>query len=108
MLVHLGLVLLQGGVALSKLGFPPFQPTVAVAELGVSVPELGVFLDVADQLLLDEIDEKVDFLLAVTTLTNTRPGERYIVNIGWSESHVLLPKSWTAAQRQNMGRRGSG
>jgi hypothetical protein len=65
--------------------------------------ELRVFLDVPDQLLLDEIDEKVDFLLAITTLTYTRPGERDIMNIGWGESHVLLP---SLVRRRNVKNRG--
>jgi hypothetical protein len=84
---------MQGSLALSKLGFPLLEAPIAIAQLGVAMAQFGVFLDVSDQLLLNKIDEKIDFLLAITTLANARSGERDIMNIGRSESHVLLPKS---------------
>ncbi|BBY24342.1 hypothetical protein MSTO_45470 [Mycobacterium stomatepiae] len=86
------LLLVQNGFALGELGFSLLEPTIAIAELGVAVPEFGVLFDVADQLLLNQVDEQVDFLLAVATLTNARPRERDIVNIGRGESHCSSPE----------------
>jgi hypothetical protein len=92
-LAHFALMLVEDNLPLSKLDFPLLQPAVAIAKLGVAVAELGVLLDVSNQLLLDQVDEEIDFLLAISTLADPRPRERDIVNIGRSENHVLLPKS---------------
>ena len=97
----------QHGFPLNEPGFPfgkqgcPFgkhfvpllQPAAPFAELFVEIAELGVFRDVSGQLLLDEVDEKIDFLLAITTLADSRPRERDIVDISRSESHCSSPVS---------------
>jgi hypothetical protein len=79
------------GFPLVKLGFPLLQPAVPLAEVGVEIAKLGVFRDVSGQLLLNEVDEKIDFLLAVTALPDSRPRERDIVDISRSESHCSSP-----------------
>jgi hypothetical protein len=93
MLAHFVFVLVEDGFPLGKLGFPLLQPPIAIAKLGVPLAQLGVLLDMSDQLLLNQIDEKIDFLLAVSALADPRSRKRDIVNIGRSENHVLLPKS---------------
>jgi hypothetical protein len=67
-----------------ELGFPLLQRAVPLANL-------GVFCDVSGQLLLNEVDEKIDFLLVITTLADSRPRERDIVDISRSESHCSSP-----------------
>jgi len=42
---------------------------------------------VSNQLLLNQIDEEIDFLLVVTALADARPGERDVVDISRSENH---------------------
>src|ERR1700751_5563799 len=97
LLAHIGfvlapfaLMLVEDGLPLGKLDFPLLQPAVAIAKLRVAVAELGVLLDVPNQLLLNQVDEEIDFLLAIATLADPRPRKRDIVNIGRGESHVLL------------------
>src|ERR1700756_5141092 len=72
------------GLPCGKLGLPLLQHAVALANL-------GIFRQVAGQLLLNEVDEKIDFLLVITTLADSRPRERDIVDISRSESHCSSP-----------------
>lgn len=75
--------------------FPLVLPLANLAfafdQLGVPIAKLGVQLDVSSQLFLNQVDEEVDFLLAVTTLAEGCPGERNIVYVCWSERHWSSP-----------------
>ncbi len=89
----LGHLLRKRGCPLSELGFLLLQPPIPIAKLGVPPAEVGVLLDVSNQLLLNQVDEDIDFLLAITTLADARPRERDIVNISRSESHCSFSRS---------------
>ena len=93
MLAHFAFALMEGGFPLSKLGVPLLKHPILIAKLGVPTAELGGLLGVSIQLLLNQVDEEIDFLLAVTTLADARRGERDVMNIGRSESHRLLLES---------------
>jgi hypothetical protein len=96
-------VLVQDGFPLSKLGFSLLEPPVPVAQLCVAVTELGVLFDVPNQLLLDQVDKQIHFLLAIATLTDARPGERDIMNIGRRESHCSSPEIFDVSATPKCG-----
>ena len=91
--MHFAFVLPEGGFPLAQFGLPLLQSPVATAELGIAAAELALLLQVPHQLLLDQIDEEIDFLLVVTALADAWPRKRDVVDIGRSESHfsALLP-----------------
>ena len=95
MLAHLPT---QHGFPLDEPGFPFGKVSLPLGELGfallqraVPLPLLRVFREVSRQLLLDEVDEKIDFLLVITALADSRPRERDIMDISRSESHCSSP-----------------
>jgi hypothetical protein len=71
MLAHLPT---QHGFPLDELGFPFGKRGLPLGKLGLPLPQRGVLLakpgvfrEVAGQLLLTEVDEKIDFLFVITT-----------------------------------------
>ncbi len=76
---------------LGQLGNPLLQLHTRVAQLDAPIAQSALLLQVSDQLSLNQVDEEVDFLLVITTLADTRPGERDIVDISRSENHSSSP-----------------
>ena len=62
-----------------------------LVELGDALTKIGVLLDEASQLVLDQIEERVDLVLVVAALADGRLAERDVVNVGWCERHCLPP-----------------
>lgn len=91
MLAQFAFMLTEGGLPLEKLGFPFLKPPIPIAELGTPTAELAFLIEVSNQLLLNQIDEEIDFLLVVTALADARPGESDIVDISRSENHSPSP-----------------
>ena len=60
-------------------------------ELGDPLTQVGVLLDEAGQLVLDQIEEGVDLVLVVAALADRRLAERDVVDVGWCKRHCLPP-----------------
>jgi hypothetical protein len=61
-------------------------------QLAYPLTEVGVLLDETSQLVLDQIEERVDLILVVATLANGRLAEGDVVNVGRSERQCLPPR----------------
>jgi hypothetical protein len=73
-------LLRKRGSLLAQLGLPLGEPGLLLAALAVEIAKLGVRREVSGQLLL-----------VITTLPDSGPRERYIVDISRSESHCSSP-----------------
>ena len=60
-------------------------------QLGDPLTKVGVLLDESGQLVLDQIEERVDLVLVVAALADGWLAERDVVHVGWCERHCLPP-----------------
>jgi hypothetical protein len=58
-----------------------------LVQFGDALTQIGVLLDEASQLVLDQIEEGVDLVLVVTTLADRRLAERHIVDVCGCQRH---------------------
>ena len=62
-----------------------------LVQLGDPLTQIGVLLDEAGQLVLDQIEEGIDLVLVVAALADGWLAERDVVDVGWCERHCLPP-----------------
>nr|WP_278248511.1 hypothetical protein [Mycobacterium decipiens] len=91
-LTQLHFIMTERGFPLGDCGFTLSESLIAVDELGVAIAEFGLLVDVSGQLVLDQVDEEIDLLLAITALANAWARERDVVNVSWSQHHCSSPR----------------
>ncbi len=60
-------------------------------QLGDPLAQVRVLLDEPSQLVLNQVEECIDFVLVVAALADGWLAERDIVDVGWCERHCLPP-----------------
>ena len=68
----------------------PGGPQVLI-QLGDPLTQVRVLLDEPSQLVLNQVEECIDFVLVVAALADGWLAERDIVDVGWCERHCLPP-----------------
>ena len=87
---RLGLLVLRDGLRRLHAATRPRTREVLV-QLGYPLTKVGVLLDEAGQLVLNQVEKRVDFVLVVATLANGRLAERDVMDVGWCKRHCLPP-----------------